>query len=373
MIPLLHSLNKTNPPPNKSNVLYGIPLIPSQIPRLTKISKALGPAGLSLMIDHPDQLPYLETLSKETGYPANIFVKVDTGYHRAGLPPLSLNKNGLLEKISQAETAGTVNLLGLYSHSSLSYNASTPEEAMGYLIGEIRGCRDALQANGHLLPKRELVLSVGATPQVVSSQNLGLLRDDSCAEVKELRSLLSGCGLNVELHAGVYPILDMQQVCTNAVVGRGGVEDEIALSVLSEVCSVYNDGEREFAEALVAAGTLALGREPCGGYEGWGVVSSWRRDVDGDEGEGGRLIVKRISQEHAVVGWEGGSGPEKVPLRVGQVIKIYPNHACVTGAYYGWYFVVDSDLDGEAAKVVDVWVRARGCAITDPLLDPRSI
>jgi D-serine deaminase-like pyridoxal phosphate-dependent protein len=60
-------------------------------------------------------------------------------------------------------------------------------------------------------------------------------------------------------------------------------------------------------------------------------------------------------------------------LRVGQVIKIYPNHACVTGAYYGWYFVVDSDLDGEAAKVVDVWVRARGCAITDPLLDPRSI
>ncbi|KAJ6076232.1 hypothetical protein N7499_008213 [Penicillium canescens] len=336
MIPLLQSLQKARP----TNILYGIPLIPSQIPRLAKIAKKLGPNSLSLMIDHPDQLPFLADFAREAGSPANIFVKVDTGYHRAGLPPSSLNKNGLLEKISAAEAAGTALLL------------------------------DALESNAHLLlkeKKRELVISVGATPQVVSSQNL--LRDDSCVEARELRSLLKDPNLNVELHAGVYPILDMQQVSTNAVAGLGGIEDEIALSVLAEVCSVYNDGERERAEALVAAGTLALGREPCGGYDGWGVVSSWRRGGNGD----GRLVVQRISQEHAIVAWEGGLGLEKIPLRVGQVIKVYPNHACVTGAYYGWYFVVDSDLDGEAAKVVDVWVRARGCAITDPLLDPRSI
>ncbi|KAJ6022895.1 uncharacterized protein N7446_013248 [Penicillium canescens] len=366
MIPLLQSLQKARP----TNILYGIPLIPSQIPRLAKIAKKLGPNSLSLMIDHPDQLPFLADFAREAGSPANIFVKVDTGYHRAGLPPSSLNKNGLLEKISAAEAAGTALLLGLYSHSSLSYNGSTPQIAMSHLIAEIRGCKDALESNAHLLlkeKKRELVISVGATPQVVSSQNL--LRHDSCVEARELRSLLKDPNLNVELHAGVYAILDMQQVSTNAVAGLGGIEDEIALSVLAEVCSVYNDGERERAEALVAAGTLALGREPCGGYDGWGVVSSWRRGGNGD----GRLVVQRISQEHAIVAWEGGLGLEKIPLRVGQVIKVYPNHACVTGAYYGWYFVVDSDLDGEAAKVVDVWVRARGCAITDPLLDPRSI
>ena len=48
---------------------------------------------------------------------------------------------------------------------------------MGHLISEIRGCKDALERNLQLLPKRELIISVGATPQVVSSQNL--LRDDT--------------------------------------------------------------------------------------------------------------------------------------------------------------------------------------------------
>ncbi|KAJ5301692.1 hypothetical protein N7508_006555 [Penicillium antarcticum] len=377
MIPLMQTLQKTK----ETNILYGIPLIPGQIPRLIKISKELsqnqGKATLSLMIDHPDQLPYLESLSREAGKAVHIFVKVDTGYHRAGLPPSALNKNGLLEKIAEAEAQGTVNLLGLYSRNSLSYNGSTPQEAMKALSIEIRGLREALRVNTSLLPQleekgRKLVLSVGATPQVVSSQNL-MQGDESCGEAAELKELLSGSGsdVSVELHAGVYPILDMQQVCTHAVVGRRGVERDVVLSVLAEVCSVYND-ERDTAEVLVAAGTLALGREPCAGYEGWGVVSSWERS-GGDGGEGGRLIVKRISQEHAILGWEGGSEREKIPLSVGQVVKIFPNHSCVTGAYYGWYFVVDSDADGDAAKVVDVWVRARGCAITDPLLDPRSI
>lgn len=229
---------------------------------------------------------------------------------------------------------------------------------MGHLISEIRGCKDALERNLQLLPKRELVISVGATPQVVSSQNL--LRDDTlCSEARELKALLRET--NVELHAGVYPILDMQQFSTHASADSGCLEDEIAISVLAEVCSVYNDGEREKPEALLAAGTLALGREPCPSYSGWGVVSSWRMDgVCKDSSE--RLVVERISQEHAIVTWDSES-QTKIPLHIGQVVKVYPNHACVTGAFYGWYFVVDSDQDSQSARIVDVWVRARGCGM----------
>ncbi|KAJ5511678.1 hypothetical protein N7453_003781 [Penicillium expansum] len=173
---------------------------------------------------------------------------------------------------------------------------------MGHLISEIRGCNDALETNLHLLPKRELIISVGATPQVVSSQNL--LRDDSPhAEARELKALLRET--NVELHAGVYPILDMQQFSTNASADAGFLEDEIAIAVLTEVCSVYNDGEREKPEALLAAGTLALGREPCPSYSGWGgcffLATGWASSE--------RLVVKRISQEHAIVTWESKDSP----------------------------------------------------------------
>jgi D-serine deaminase-like pyridoxal phosphate-dependent protein len=355
MIPLLLELKQKG---CKVNILYGIPLVPSQVPYLAKALRQLGKNSISVMIDHPDQVPFLEELSSLAGHAACAFVKVDTGYHRAGLPPVALNKNGLLEKLSLAEQSGRAQILGLYSHSSLSYSGTTPEQAMGHLISEIRGCKEALQKNMHLLPKRELIISVGATPQVVSSQNL-MRSDTSCAEAQELKALLSET--NVELHAGVYTILDMQQFSTHASANSGKLGDEIAISVLSEVCSVYNDGERDKPEALVAAGTLALGREPCPSYPGWGVVSPWRQDRQNPTAPE-KLILARISQEHAIVTWEDES-QAKIPLRIGQAIKVHPNHACVTGAFYGWYFVVDSDQDSDAARIVDVWVRVRGCGM----------
>ncbi|CAG8093918.1 unnamed protein product [Penicillium salamii] len=355
MIPLLLDLKKEG---RTVNILYGIPLVPSQVPYLAKAARQLGKDSISVMIDHPDQVPFLEQLSSLAGVPPCVFIKVDTGYHRAGLPPVSLNKKGLLEKLVSAEQSGNANILGLYSHSSLSYSGTTPEQAMGHLISEIQGCKDALQKNLHLLPKKELIISVGATPQVVSSQNL-LLSSTTCVEAQELKALLSET--NVELHAGVYPILDMQQFSTHASAESGKLENEIAISVLAEVCSVYNDGEREKPEALVAAGTLALGREPCPSYPGWGVVAPWRVEEQ-DAATSDKLILARISQEHAIVTWNE-QAEAKIPLSIGQVVKVYPNHACVTGAFYGWYFVVDSDQDPEASRIVDVWVRGPGCGM----------
>ncbi|KAJ5097405.1 hypothetical protein N7456_008126 [Penicillium angulare] len=366
LVPLLQELAKSQ----KVSILYGIPLVPSHVSRLAELALSLGKDSISVMIDHPDQVDFLKKFFEIAQFPVCVFVKVDTGYHRAGLPPVSLNKNGLLEKLAEAEKSGYISLLGLYSHSSLSYGAKTSEEAMGYLSTEIKGCKDALNRWVHLLPNRELVISVGATPQVVSSHNLvqpGTSSSPSAAAT-ELKSLLKSEGnVKIELHAGNYPVLDMQQVSTHARDGAGRLEDEIALSVIAEVCSVYNDGEREKAEALLAAGTLALAREPCASYPGWGVISSWGL---GEEVERERLIIDRISQEHGIVAW-GSGGDKGIPLKVGQFAKVFPNHACVTGAFYGWYFVVDSDVDSGASKIVDVWVRGRGSSATDPLLATR--
>ncbi|KAJ5247220.1 hypothetical protein N7468_002203 [Penicillium chermesinum] len=366
LVPLLRKLQAKQ----RINVLYGIPLIPSHISRLAALATVLGEDSITVMIDHPAQVPFLQQFSAITKFPADVFLKVDTGYHRAGLPPLSLNKNGLLEILASAEAAGHARLLGLYSHSSLSYSAQTAAEAMAHTIAEINGCKAALAQWAHLLPARELVISIGATPQAISSHNL--VDDDVSRAVPraaELKALLRAADarFKIELHAGNYPVLDMQQVSTHARVGEGRPEEEVALSVLAEVCSVYNDGERERPEALLAAGTLALGREPCPSYAGWGVVSDWRLGVQGQ----GRLFVDRISQEHAVVAWDT-RGQEKIPLEVGQVVKIFPNHSCVTGAYYAFYFVVDSDEDPKASRIVDVWIRGRGSHVTDHLLVNRS-
>ncbi|KAM0344783.1 hypothetical protein ACHAPU_007158 [Fusarium lateritium] len=352
------------------DILYGLPLPRSQIPRLAALGSELGQGSISVLVDHPSQLDSVKAFSEHAKFPARVFLKVDTGYHRAGLPPSALNKNGLIEALAQLEAQGDAELIGLYSHSSLSYKDNTAEQAMGNLEDEIQGCIEALNAHSHLFSKnKELVISVGASPQVTAAENLTTPQGDQTPAAESLLNTIQavstgkpgGLQTKLELHAGVYSILDMQQVSTNSRRQFGSYEEEISISVVAEVCSVYNDKERSQPEALVAVGTLGLGREPCAAYPGWGVIS---RSSYKSQDQGRRLIIDRISQEHSIAAWEHGEAENTgdlppVPLEVGQNVVIFPNHACVTGAMYGWYLVVDS-VEGDATEVVDVWVRASG-------------
>lgn len=76
----------------------------------------------------------------------------------------------------------------------------------------------------------------------------------------------------------------------------------------------------------------------------------------------------RISQEHGILTWNGpsSSGSEKenaseIPeLKVGDKVRIWPNHSCVAGAAFDYYLVVDSRKEGNKDEVVDVWPRWRG-------------
>lgn len=125
---------------------------------------------------------------------------------------------------------------------------------------------------------------------------------------------LDHASFELELHAGVYPLLNMQQVATRARDIHGDPHDAIALTILAEVCSLYP--ERERPEALIAAGTIALGREPCKNYDGWGVVTAWCFEEAGDCGDD-RLIVSRLSQEHGILAFERNSNHRSIPLKVG--------------------------------------------------------
>ncbi|SPO01548.1 related to alanine racemase [Cephalotrichum gorgonifer] len=358
------------------NVLYGIPLPPSQVTQLAALGLQLGHGSISVLVDNVAQLDPVARFFEEAGFPAGVYLKVDTGYHRAGLPPSGINKGDLIAKLMDLENQGKANFVGLYSHSSLSYNDTTPKQAMANLEGEIHGCLDALRKNEHLFPKdKEITISVGASPQVTAAENLvgpeGKLSEGAESLRETIRAVAvdgpGGFRTKLELHAGVYSVLDVQQLSTKSRVGLGDYEDEIAVSVVAEVCSIYNDGERRRPEALVAVGVLGLGREPCVAYKGWGIVD--RESYSPGSKLARRLVVDRVSQEHCIVSWEwdvdvegeGQGDLPPIPLAVGDSIRIYPNHACIAGAMYGWYLVVDSSDDGQSAtRVVDVWVRASG-------------
>ncbi|KAH6693928.1 putative serine dehydratase domain-containing protein, partial [Plectosphaerella plurivora] len=364
LLPYLKTLSSVN-------VLYGIPLPPSQASRAAAAARRLGPESLTFMIDHPSQLAALTPFRAAAGFPPGVYLKVDTGYHRAGLPASHLDKGGLLRELAALEARGEASLVGLYSHSSLSYAGATPADAFDSMAGEIEGCVEALkELRRHFAPDHVVTISVGASPQATAMRNL--LDDEMAADPSawRLQGLLAsfasgeveGVKVELEMHAGVYSVLDLQQLTTRSAAARGSYEDEIALTVAAEVVSVYNDGERKQPEVLIAAGVLALGREPCQGYPGWGVVSTRSTPRLADSKR--RLIVARISQEHAILTWEVADGEDTttlppIPLEVGQTVFVYPNHACITGAMHRHYFIVDSSSD-DSNRVMSVWDRASG-------------
>lgn len=337
----------------------------------------MGPKSISVIIDHPSQLEGLSSFQDAAGFSIELYVKVDTGYHRAGLSTLSAEFHQLLKIIlDDVEPRGYAELRGFYSHAGHSYAGDSSSAALNLLRLEIEGLEHAANfaiqnsSSNREKPAQKYVLSVGATPTASSIQNLAKTQKEMESgldeEIANFKACLERVILNqlVELHAGVYPILDMQQVATQASPSASKDGDsklatsDIALTILAEVVSLYSN--RDSPEALIAAGSLALGREPCKSYNGWGIVSDWGMDLPVDDRRCG-WQVGRISQEHGILTKDPNSVHDSMELQIGQKVRILPNHACIAGSGFGWYLVVDSSLPHEFHnEVVAVWVRCRG-------------
>ncbi len=292
------------------------------------------------------------------------------GYGRAGVSPQSQVASQLISNVLQAEEIGVAVFYGLYTHAGQSYYGNDRASAVDLLRQELEALLVTAELVKSATPKKKLILSVGATPTTTSIRNLllqesALTKDEqtAIAALKDTIQEIKSKDCEVELHAGVYPVLDVQQLATHALSSPMLGWRDLALTIMVEVASIYpGRGEDGRSEALIAAGSLALGREPCKAYPGWGIISPWNIPNAQFPNSGPEACegwhVGRISQEHGILTWSGGGAP--LPLVIGQKIRIFPNHACVAGACFDWYIVFDSEESGSEYKIVDVWPRWRG-------------
>lgn len=347
------------------NIIYGVPPSSTCFKRLSPLREQLGHDSISFLLDHPAQLRNLIEPSPTTE-PVPVWIKVDPGYHRAGAAPKSTELEILLNTIKQHASSDKVHshplvkLVGFYTHMGHSYGAKSSSDALDFLADEIQQVLDATEgASPQDFGVTRFTISVGATPTAASAANL-VSDPNASSKVKEVMARVASTH-ELELHAGVYPTLDMQQMSTHARASM--TTSDIGIRVLAEVLSVYEN--RETPEALIGAGSLALGREPCQSYPGWGVLAPnpWKPQDDkviyDEEGKTG-WMVKRISQEHGILSWEGPK-EKKYPLTIGEKVLIWPNHACIAGPNFNAYYIVDSARgEGKETEIVDAWVRARG-------------
>ena len=98
-------------------ILYGIPVSPSVLPALDKLSRK---TTVRLLVDHVDHVKLLSKyvrVKENESKPWSVFVKLDFGSQRAGLP---LHSASLRTLIREVEASPAVNLFGFYSYPARS-------------------------------------------------------------------------------------------------------------------------------------------------------------------------------------------------------------------------------------------------------------
>ncbi|KAK6541939.1 hypothetical protein TWF694_007712 [Orbilia ellipsospora] len=327
-----------------TDILYGLPPAASYVATLASLSRDI--PNLRLLIDNPAQVESLSLLPPLSGSGWSVFIKLDGGYHRAGLEPAS---EALHELLTNALKAKNIHIYGFYAHAGDSYSAKSSKDSISYLKLELETVAAGIKALNSAanslgisseISAQPLVLSIGATP--------------TAHVVSELKSLAEQTGIQIpsnsklEIHAGNFPFNDLQQLATGVVPPPDPANpngSSLACTLNVEVVSIYSSRN----EALVNAGVLAVGREP-------GQSPGFAR-VRGKE----RWVLGKVSQEHGILKLNKddtkGSGDDNVEkaFKVGEKLVLDVQHACVSAASHDWYFVVD-----EEEIVRDVWYPWRG-------------
>ncbi|WP_396205422.1 alanine racemase [Gemmatimonas sp.] len=240
---------------------------------------AMLPAGVRVAVaaDDAHALDALSVAARLGHRTIDVMVEADLGMHRVGVT--SPEKAVAIAR--QIDRASSLRFAGLQFYPGhIRAKVSEQDAALAQLGRDIAQYVDALRDAG--LPPA--IVSGGSTPAA--------WRMHEVAGVNEVRP-------------GTYVYNDR----TTAQIGACDWED-CALTVLATVVSVSVKGQ-----AVVDAGTKALGREPLRAEgDGYGAL------LDHPE-----VIVSRMSEEHGILDLSRSAWRP----RLGDQVRIVPNHVCI--------------------------------------------
>jgi D-serine deaminase-like pyridoxal phosphate-dependent protein len=272
--------------------------------RATRIAGLDPRVRLTVALDSGRALDDVARAARAAGRTIGVHVELDLGMHRVGVPVL----DDALRLARRAASEPGVEFAGLAFYPGHVREPVHEQDAgLAALAASIDAALRRFRADGLEPP----VVSGGSTPT--------LWRTHELPGVTEFRP-------------GTYVYNDR----TTAAIGACGWDD-CALTVLATVVSTAVPGQ-----AVIDAGTKALGREPVRGVEGEGFGQLLGRP---------EVLVSRMSEEHGILDL-GTSGWRPV---VGERVRVIPNHVCIV------VHLTDLVYGIRAGEVETSWaVEARG-------------
>jgi len=291
-----------------TKITYAIPIEPGKFSEAIELSRSCD--ELSLITDDLETSLLLNDAARHAGIKLNVFLKVDSGYHRCGVEPT----NPLaLEIIRGISSASNLTFGGILTHAGHSYSCHSKEE----VLETARNERDLMAHFADTL--RSLVgevpiVSIGSTPTITSVDHLK--------------------GVD-EVRPGNYIFFDAFQ----ATLGSCKFED-CALTVLASV--THRDSARR--KVIVDAGAIALSKDR--GAVDLDAACGYGRILD-IAGHDLGLRIDSVSQEHGIFHVDDAINFEQ--FKVGDRVRVLANHSCLTAAQHDHYSVLE---DG---NLVDQW------------------
>jgi D-serine deaminase-like pyridoxal phosphate-dependent protein len=266
---------------------------------------------LTVALDSMESIEVIAAAARDADRSVGVYVELDLGMHRVGVPRTA----------DAIALARAVVERGPLVFEGIAFYPGHVREPVGRQEAQLEELSSALQAallefdRAGLAPP---VVSGGSTPTLWSTHEI--------TGVTEFRP-------------GTYVYNDR----TTAAVGAC-TWDDCALTVLATVVSTAVPGQ-----AVIDAGTKALGREPmrgADGAEGFGCLLG-RTDV----------VVKSMSEEHGILDLSNTSWRPAI----GEQVRVIPNHVCIV------VHLNDVIVGVRGAAVETTWdveARGRGYAIS---------
>jgi D-serine deaminase-like pyridoxal phosphate-dependent protein len=232
---------------------------------------------LTVALDSIEAAEALAHAAGERGRTVGVYVELDVGMHRVGLPAIE-DALALVRHVSQRPPLVYRGITFYPGHIRASVGEQDQE--ITRLSSGVRAAIEALDRAG----LRPDVVSGGSTPTITKAH--------------EIEGL-------TEIRPGTYVYNDRitQQIGACAW-------DDCALTVLATVVSTAVPGQ-----AVIDAGTKALGREPAARLEDGFAALMDRPEV----------TVQRLSEEHGILDLRNSDWRPAV----GEQVRLVPNHVCI--------------------------------------------
>lgn len=287
------------------NITIAFPFNLLELDFLNEIKQKFQNFNFYLLFDNLDSITIA---NKKLNSEYNAFLKIDTGYHRAGIDADDIIS--ISQHIDLINHSKNLNFVGFLSHAGHTYKSKSINEIQSY---HLENKNKLINLKKHF--GENLILSTGDSPSALTQVDF--------------------TGID-ELRPGVFVFNDLM-INKLTKIDKSNISVAVACPVISHYY--------ERNQILIYGGAVHLSKDylidtNCKPYfgEAYRLDSyHWETTTDNYIGK-----VSSISQEHGLITLDGSSN--YIPKQ-SEMIAILPIHSCLTADKYNSYL-----LDGDKVK-----------------------